>query len=113
MTAFFSRIVILVLLVSFAAVATAQQPSVQELRLALASAKRQAESSDTLDAAYELVGIAEEAQNIKNTEIATDANATLISVIEKATQAAMNAGIADAHDTLDQLVDLSFFTRTS
>jgi uncharacterized protein YdbL (DUF1318 family) len=112
-TAFFSRLIVPVLLVSFATVATAQPPSVQDLRLALTSAKRQAESADTLDAAYELVGIAEESQKIKNDEIATEATTTLIRVIEKATQSAMNAGIADAHDTLDQLVDLSFFSRTS
>ncbi|MBL8629123.1 MAG: hypothetical protein JNM81_05815 [Rhodospirillaceae bacterium] len=113
MTAFFSRFVFPALLVSFATLAVAQPPSVQELRSALASAKRQANNSDTLDAAYELVGIAEEAQKAKTTEIIQDATTTLIKVIEKATQSAMNAGIPDAHDTLDQLVDLSFFTRTS
>ncbi len=113
MAAFFSRLVFPALLVSFATLAVAQPPSVQDLRLALTNAKRQAESSDTLDAAYELVGIAEEAQNAKNADIIKDATTTLVRVIEKATQAAMNAGIADAHDTLDQLVDLSFFSRTS
>ncbi len=113
MTAFFSRFVFPALLVSFATLAVAQPPSVQDLRSALSNAKRQAESSDTLDAAYELVGIAEEAQNAKNTDISKDATTTLVRVIEKATQTAMNAGIADAHNTLDQLVDLSFFSRTS
>lgn len=69
--------------------------------------------SDTLDAAYELVGIIDEAQRIIAPDIAKEATTTLNIVIERATQSAITSSMADAHDTLDQLVDISFFARNS
>lgn len=91
----------------------AQAQSARELRGSLEEAKRQALSSEGLDAAYELAGIAEAAQSTNAPEIAKEAVVALNSVLERATQAALLAPFEDAQDTLDQLVDLSFYTRTS
>jgi hypothetical protein len=91
----------------------AQAQSVRELRASLESAKRQAAESEGLDAAYELVGIAEAAQNGGAQDLTSETVGLLNSVLDRATQSALSASIEDAQDTLDQLVDLSFFARTS
>ena len=91
----------------------AQAQSARELRASLEDAKRQATSSEGLDAAYELAGIAEAAQSSNAPDIAKEAVTALNNVLERATQAALVAPFEDAQDTLDQLVDLSFYTRTS
>jgi hypothetical protein len=121
--AFFSKTISVVLLALAAASAFAQQEpaptqlaqaqSARELRESLDTAKREAANSQGLDAAYELVGIADAAQTSNIPDIIKDAVSALNSVVERATLAAMTASVEDAQDTLDQLVDLSFFSRTS
>lgn len=91
----------------------AQAQSARELRASLDSAKRQAAETKGLDAAYELIGIVDAAQTTKLPDVAADALNILNGVLERAAQAAVNAPVEDAQDILDQLVDLSFFARTS
>jgi hypothetical protein len=86
---------------------------VSDLRAALDNAKAQASSRQDLDDAYELIGIAEEANRGGDTAIATDAVAAFTGVIERAASRARTASFADGQDTLDQLVDLTFFARTN
>lgn len=110
MTAPLLRFVFCVVLVALMNSTDAQSQSIPDLRAALSSAKKQ---TDGLDAAYELVGIADSAQQQHEPDIVKEATGALIQVLERAAAAAMKAPVADAHDTLDQLVDLSFFARTS
>lgn len=88
-------------------------PPLLELRAALDDAKRDAAEDNGIDAAYKLVGIAEAAQSAQSMEITHEAVAALTTVIQRATQKALNLPLEDAQDTLDQLVDLAFFARSS
>lgn len=113
MTALFSRFVFPLLLVSLAAPVGADTPSLKDLRDSLANARREAQQAPGLDAAYELVGLADAAQQQNAAEIASEATTLLNTVLTRASEAAMTASIPEAHDAVDQLVDLSFFARTS
>jgi len=117
-TAHFSRFALVALMLSAALPAaaqnqTAQAQSARELRASLDAAKSQAAETVGLDAAYELVGIAEAAQNSGLAELGKEAVGTLNMVLNRAAQAALSVPVEDAQDTLDQLVDLAFFTRNS
>ncbi|MDX2144579.1 MAG: hypothetical protein SFV19_14585 [Rhodospirillaceae bacterium] len=94
------------------ATVSAQDP-ISELKTALDIAKSQAASSDGLDAAYEFIGIAEEANNAGNPEIATEAIAAFSSVVERAAEIAQRQSYMEGQNTLDQIVDLAFFARTN
>ena len=113
MGAYLLRLSLVVVAVALIGAARTGAQPLQDLRASLESAKQQAQKAEGLDAAYELVGIAEAADRQKRSEIATEAIGVFVGVTERATQAALQAPIADAQNTLDQLVDLSFFARTS
>ncbi len=81
-------------------------PALIELQRAYESATREAKVGDSLDNAYELLSLADTAQQYKATQIATGAGAAFADLVRRATASALKPGAAAAHDTLDQFVDL-------
>ena len=81
-------------------------PALVELQRAYESVVREARAGDSLDNAYELLSLADTAQQFKATQIATGAGTAFADLVRRATAAALKPGNAAAHDTLDQFVDL-------
>ncbi len=81
-------------------------PTLVELQRALESATREAKAGDSLDNAYELLALADTAQQFKATQIATGAGNAFSDLVRRATASALKPGSKTARDTLDQFVDL-------
>ena len=81
-------------------------PTLVELQRALDTAAREAKAGDSLDNAYELLALADTAQQFKATQVAAGAGAALSDLVRRATAGALKPGSATARDTLDQFVDL-------
>ena len=83
----------------------AVDPSLVELQHAFDFAARAASRSDSLDNAYELLSIADDAQDVGASQIAAAAGAAFADLVKRATADALRNG-SNARDTLDQFVDL-------
>jgi len=83
------------------------------LQMSLTSAVARARAVDELDPAYELVGIAGAAQHQGFERLAATASETFVDLVQRASKASMANGGNAAEDTLDQLVDLRFFARST
>lgn len=81
-------------------------PALVELQRAYESATREAKAGDSLDNAYELLSLADTAQQYKATQIASGAGTAFADLVRRATAGALKPGAAAVHDTLDQFVDL-------
>ncbi len=81
-------------------------PTLVELQRALDAVARDAKSGDSLDNAYELLALADTAQQLKAAQIAAGAGNAFSDLVRRATAGALKPGSATARDTLDQFVDL-------
>lgn len=81
-------------------------PTMVELQRAYDSATRESRAGDSLDNAYELLSLADTAQQFKATQIATGAGTAFADLVHRATASALKPGNTIARDTLDQFVDL-------
>ena len=81
-------------------------PTLVELQRAYESAAREAKAGDSLDNAYELLALADTAQQFKATQIAAGAGTAFSDLVRRATASALKPGSTSARDTLDQFVDL-------
>lgn len=81
-------------------------PTLVELQRAYESAVREAKAGDSLDNAYELLALADAAQQFKATQIAAGAGNAFSDLVRRATASALKPGSTTARDTLDQFVDL-------
>lgn len=81
-------------------------PTLVELQRAYESAARQAKAGDSLDNAYELLALADAAQQYKANQIATGAGNAFSDLVRRATASALKPGSGTTRDTLDQFVDL-------
>ncbi|MSO72911.1 MAG: hypothetical protein EXQ84_04795 [Rhodospirillaceae bacterium] len=102
----------LVLTTAFAASPGASSAA-ESLRSAFRDAVRDASTGDDLDPAYELLGIAETAQQQDLPEIAAQAATAFADLVKRATTSALKTGGSSIEDTLDQFVDLRFMARTA
>jgi len=92
---------------------SAQPDAASALRSAFRDAAREAKSSDELNPAYELLGLADTAQKQNLPQIAAEAAAAFADLVKRATKKALNTGGSELEDTLDQLVDLRFMARSA
>lgn len=93
--------------VGFAAEAVRKaDPTLVELQRAYESAAREAKAGDSLDNAYELLALADAAQQLKATQIAIGAGNAFSDLVRRATANALKPDSTTARDTLDQFVDL-------
>ena len=83
-----------------------------ELQHAFDAAQTSARASDSLDPAYELLGIAGTAQARDIKPLAPNAAAAFVDLVQRATAAAQRKRGSAARDTLDQLVDLRFLAKS-
>ncbi|MHB1206159.1 MAG: hypothetical protein ACYCZX_11350 [Rhodospirillaceae bacterium] len=81
-------------------------PTMVELQRAYDSVTREARAGDSLDNAYELLSLADTAQQFKAVQIAANAGTAFADLVRRATASALKPGSATARDTLDQFVDL-------
>ena len=88
------------------------EPSGGDLTQAFESAQASAKGSDSLDAAYELLGIAGSSQQRNAKALSDKASAAFVDLVQRSSAAALRKGGTTARDTLDQLVDLRFFARS-
>jgi len=95
------------------ALPTAAQDAAAELRTAFQEAAREAKASDDLDPAYELLGIAETAQQQNLPQIAAQAATAFADLVRRATVKAREIQGSVMEDVLDQFVDLRFMARTA
>ncbi len=84
-----------------------------DLRAAFREAARDAKTRDDLDPGYELLGIAETAQQQNLPQIAAEAATAFADLVKRAAAKALRTGGSAAEDTLDQFVDLRFMARTA
>lgn len=94
-------------------VLAADKAAAEALRSAFRDAARDAKAGDELDPAYELLGIAEAAQQQELPQIAAEAAAAFADLVRRAAAGALKAGGSLAEDTLDQFVDLRFMARSA
>jgi len=87
--------------------------SAAEFKRAYDSALTGAAGNDTLDPAYELLGVAGNARERNAKDMANGAADAFAQLIQRATAAALKKGGSVAQDTLDQMVDLRFFAETT
>jgi hypothetical protein len=80
-------------------------PTVAELQRALDSATREARTADNLDPAYQLLTLADTAQQFRAPQIAAGAGVAFSDLVARTTAAALKRP-AMARDALDQFVDL-------
>ena len=83
-----------------------------DLQKAFETALASAKGSESLDAAYDLLGVAGTAQERGLKPLAEQSATTFVELVQRASAAALRKGGSTAHDTLDQLVDLRFFARS-
>src|SRR5690349_16764508 len=81
-------------------------PTLVELQRAYESAARESKAGDSLDNAYELLALADTAQQFKATQIAAGAGNAFSDLVRRAAASALKPGSTAARDTLDQFVDL-------
>jgi hypothetical protein len=86
---------------------------IADLRHAYDDALASARGSDSLDPAFELLGVAGTAHGRKVQDVDDGATRAFIDLVQRATAAAHKKGGSLARDTLDQFVDLRFFAHTS
>ncbi len=98
---------------AFAASSPGASSAAESLRTAFQDAARDAGTGDDLDPAYELLGIAETAQQHDLPQIAAQAATAFADLVKRATTRALKAGGSSIEDTLDQFVDLRFMARTA
>jgi hypothetical protein len=72
-----------------------------------------AKGADTLDPAYELLGVAGNARARNLKDMADGAAGAFADLMQRATASAQRKGGSAAQDTLDQMVDLRFFAETT
>ena len=84
-----------------------------ELRNALEEAARDAKLSDEIDPGYELLSIAEAAQQQNLPQIAANAATAFADLVKRVTAKALRIGAPATVDTLDQFVDLRFMARSA
>ncbi|TAL01179.1 MAG: hypothetical protein EPO08_11180 [Rhodospirillaceae bacterium] len=87
--------------------------SAADFKSAYDAAITDAKGSESLDPAYELLGVAGNARQRNLTDMATGAANAFSDLIQRAATAALRKGGSVAQDTLDQLVDLRFFAGTT
>ena len=98
---------------SFGVARAAENSAAADLRVAFREAAREAKTSDDLDPGYELLGIAQTAQQQNLPQIAAEAATAFADLVKRATAKALKTGGSAAEDTLDQFVDLRFMARTA
>jgi hypothetical protein len=81
-------------------------PTMVEMQRAYDSIIRESRTGDSLDNAYELLSLADTAQQFKAIQIATGAGSAFADLVRRATMAALKPTTTTARDTLDQFVDL-------
>jgi hypothetical protein len=91
----------------------AEDASLVEFKRAYESAMANAKGNDTLDPAYELLGIAGNARERNIKDMTDGAAAAFADLVQRATTTALKKGGSIAQDTLDQMVDLRFFAETT
>ena len=98
---------------TFCPAAAADKATAEGLRSAFLEAARDAKLTDELDPAYELLGIAEAAQQQDIPQLAAEAAGSFADLVKRAAAKALKTGGALAEVTLDQFVDLRFMARTA
>jgi len=84
-----------------------------DLRATFRDAARDAKAGDDLDPAYELLGIAEAAQQRGLPQIAAQAATAFADLVGRVAAKALKEGGSSSEDALDQFVDLRFMARTA
>ncbi len=101
----------------FGAASAAENPGAGDaaasLRNAFREAQREASTGDDLDPAYELLGIAEAAQQQDLPQLAMQAASAFADLVKRTTAKVLKIGGSVIEDTLDQFVDLRFMARTA
>jgi hypothetical protein len=113
---FTPTVVVFGVLLSAGAPAHAQMPnptSQTEFKQAYESAMADAQGSDSLDPAYELLGVAGNAHIQNLNDMANKAAEAFASLIQRATLAAHRKGGGYLQDTLDQMAELRFTAETT
>jgi hypothetical protein len=90
---------------------TTESPA--EFKHAYETAMADAKGRDTLDPAYELLGVAGSAHERGLNDLAANAAGAFADLVQRATATATRKGGSTAQDTLDELVDLRFFAETT
>ena len=98
---------------AFVPASAADKASAEGLRSAFRDAARDAKLTDELDPAYELLGIAEAAQQQEIPQLAAEAAGSFADLVKRAAAKALKAGGELAEVTLDQFVDLRFMARSA
>lgn len=102
------------LLASVAAHAAAPDAAAAvDFKQAYESAMANAKGADTLDPAYELLGVAGNARERNLKDMADGAATAFDDLVQRATATALHKGGSTAQDALDQMVDLRFFAETT
>jgi hypothetical protein len=81
-------------------------PTVAGLQRALDMAARDAKNADTLDPAYQLLSLADTAQQLHAAQVVAGAGAAVSALVERNTAVGLKNPGTTGRDTLDQFVDL-------
>jgi hypothetical protein len=90
-----------------------EAPDRARLQASLDAARAQAAGEAGLDAAYELIALADAVARSNHADVSNAAVTELLGIVVRASQAAADAPRDRAHDTIDQLLDLKFSAAAS